>query len=61
MTKAEQLLNYQQDSTNFELIYFWPKLEMFVQASQAQVSRESNYLHSVGQGFTCLLKPHRHK
>ena len=65
MTKAELLSNYQQDSTNFKLIYCWPKLEigrssltgtgkqrkqlftlcwprlhMFIEAPQAQVSRE---------------------
>ena len=39
----------------------WPRLNIFVEAPQAQVSRVNIYLQSVGQDFTCLMKPHRHR
>ena len=45
---------------NSKLTHYWPRLEKFVQASQAQVSRVNTYLHSVGQDFKCSLKPLRH-
>ena len=61
----DQLFNYLQDSnekiTYFKFTLCWPRLNMFVEAPQAQVSRVNIYLHSVGQDLTCLLKPHRHR
>ena len=64
-TQEEKILNYKHDSnkqcTHLKFPLCWPRLNMFVEAPQAQVSRVNIYLQSVGQDFTCLMKPHRHR
>ena len=50
---------YQDISTHltyFKFTLCWPRLNMFVEAPQAQVSRASIYLHSVGQDLNMFVE-----